>query len=111
MFRDIPSLQLVECSGELLDSSIDILGISIFTTVSHAVVAYVNLRSGECSTSGSYSSCVIDKSDTRKTRLVVLVDDLTENQSRAYGCNVTSFRAGHSHVVSWSISVHGLSRY
>lgn len=59
-----------------------------------------------CSSRGTYSACVLDHADTRRTRLIMLVTDLAEGEVRVYGCNITSFRSGVDvHQVSWSLAV------
>lgn len=96
----------VECSGVPLDSGTDVLGIALYTSEDRRVLAYVNMKNSMCSSRGTYSACVLDHADTRRTRLIMLVTDLAEGEVRVYGCNITSFRSGVDvHQVSWSLAV------
>lgn len=104
-FRGINSLLEVVCSPRVLSSSQPIFAMTLYTAADNRVLAYVNLKDNECSTSESYSACNIDKLDSHKTRLVTLVDDLDLGQTRSYGCNITSLRHGQNHVITWSLEV------
>lgn len=104
-FRGINSLLEVVCSPRVLSSSQPIFAMTLYTAADNRVLAYVNLKDNECSTSESYSACNIDKLDSHKTRLVTLVDDLDRGQTRSYGCNITSLRHGQNHVITWSLEV------
>lgn len=104
-FKGLPFMKTVECSGERLGPDTTLLAITMFAGSNNDVLAYINLRDNLCSTSAIYSACVIDVIDYRKTRLVVLVTDLRVDEPREYKCNVTSFRAGHSHVITWTLRV------
>lgn len=104
-FRGIESIQVIECSGNVLHSDIDLFGMTLFTPVDNKILASVNLKSNECVTSHSYSSCLIDSKDTRKTRLLTLVFEWSDDAHRLFGCNVTSFRASQPHLISWFIRI------
>lgn len=111
-FLGIPSIQQIVCSGEVLESETALLGMTLFSRHDNIILAYVNVRDNECSTSASYSACYIDYNDYRKTRLITLVTDFPEDRtSRAYGCNITGFRAGKAHLLSWSVDVMWISMY
>ena len=104
-WHGIPSIQEVECTGQALGSDSDVLSMAIFSLADNSVLTSVNLRKNECSTTHSFSACEISH-DSRNTRLVTLVMDLREGETRVLGCNVTSFRTGgHSAIYSWSLQV------
>lgn len=105
------TVQQVECSGHVLEPDVTLFGMTLFAGANHDVLAYVNLRDKECATSRVYSACVIDGSDYRKTKLMALVLDLRDDESRMYGCNVTSLKSGKGHIISWSIHLRLTSGY
>ncbi|KAK7458974.1 hypothetical protein BaRGS_00039030, partial [Batillaria attramentaria] len=103
-FNNVIDLQ---CSGHILGSDIDVLTIVLYVVRNDQVVASANIGKRECSTSGSFSSCVFDAVDSRRTVLRTLVADLREAEWREYGCNVTSFKTGgRVKTTSWSLRVH-----
>lgn len=108
-FNGIPTIQEVECSGKTL--GLDLVGITLFSVPDNKIIAYVNVKDKECSTSsGAYSACVFDPLDVHKTRLITLVFGFEDSAgTRSYGCNVTRFRAGQTQVVMWSIRVQQTS--
>ncbi|XP_025101744.1 uncharacterized protein LOC112568586 isoform X30 [Pomacea canaliculata] len=69
------------------------------------VLASWVVKGNECSTSLEYSACVVDRSDYRHTRLVSIIPDMIDGESRLYGCNITGYRAAQLHFVSWSLRV------
>ena len=84
----------------------------LYAADSTGILAAANLRKQECSTSKSYVACRIDATDTRKSKLKVLVDDLVEGESRVYGCNVSAFVSGmRAQLYSWSITVYRISKF
>lgn len=111
VFRDIPSIYEVECSGNALESNIDLLGITLFHVEGNHKIASVNMRVNECSSSDTFSSCYIDQMESRKSRLATLVVDLKADETRMFGCNITGFRAGLGHFVTWLHAVRHLSMY
>ncbi|KAK7488914.1 hypothetical protein BaRGS_00019871, partial [Batillaria attramentaria] len=105
-FRGIPSLKEVECSGEKLRPELKVVSLRLFKLPGQSLLAYIDHLDNECSTYGEFASCVIDKSDRRKSRLRTLVSDLQEGESRVYGCNATTTNPfGEVHVSTWSILV------
>ena len=84
----------------------------LYAADSTGILAAANLRKQECSTSKSYVACLIDATDTRKSKLKVLVDDLVEGESRVYGCNVSAFVSGSRvQLYSWSITIYRISKF
>ena len=76
------------------------------------MLAHSNPMTKECITFGDFSSCAMDTSDTRNSRLRVLVSDLEEGESRRYGCTASSFGPfGETNVVTWSVQVERNSKY
>lgn len=110
LFREIPFVHEVECSAKDAPSELSLLGIALFTATDEKNLAFVNLKDGDCSTSGSYSACVIDRNDFRNSKLVTLVTDLREAETRVLGCNITSFKAGKTHLLTWYVHVQQQSK-
>lgn len=105
-FRGFNTITEMECSGASLTSDVDVFSLVIYTVSDDHVMASANVGREECSTSGSFSSCVFDPRDSRRTRLRVLVTDLSEAERRVYGCNVTVFRTGgRVKTVTWMLRV------
>ncbi|KAK7488916.1 hypothetical protein BaRGS_00019873 [Batillaria attramentaria] len=105
-FRGFSSLQEVECSGANLSSEVKLLSLRIFQNSEDSVLAFMNLWTNECTTHVNYSSCKIDSSDTRKSRLRILVSDLEEGESRSYGCKASIFHsAGDTSSMTWTLNV------
>ncbi|XP_076457957.1 uncharacterized protein LOC143291754 isoform X2 [Babylonia areolata] len=94
----------VECSGEVLDSSTDLLTMVLYHVPDKRKVATANLKSGECSTSDHFSSCLIGRHDSHRTKLRTLVLDLSPEEPRRFGCNLTTFSTdGTTSIISWTI--------
>lgn len=106
LFKGIPTIHEVECSGETLHSDVTVFSMTLYSVEHSEVLAFVNLRDNECATSGVYSACAIDKNNYRMSRLISLLLDLKENERRTYGCNITSLRSGKAYLVSWMIEVY-----
>ncbi|KAK7488917.1 hypothetical protein BaRGS_00019874 [Batillaria attramentaria] len=103
LFKGMPSIQEVECSGESIGS--DMVGITLFTARDNRVIAYFDADDEKCFTSSFYSACLTDGRERHRTKLVTLVADVSDSEPRLYGCNVSIFRAGRPGVVSWSVKV------
>ncbi|KAK7105434.1 hypothetical protein V1264_016813 [Littorina saxatilis] len=111
-FQGFYNLQEIQCSGENLPPDSDLLGIVLYSVKPSLLLAAANLRKQECSTSSSYIACHLDTADTRKSKVKALVDDLTEGQSRVFGCNISAFVDGTRMTsFSWFITVHHISEY
>ena len=100
------SLQEVECTGRGLKPEVDVMSLSLFRTTDKFVLATLNVFKNSCFTHTDFSSCYIDQSDSRKSRLRILVSDLEEGESRKYGCkaNIIDTR-GETTSSNWSILV------
>ena len=111
-FRNISSIQEVECSGVALGPEISLLSLKTYTLLNSTVTAYLNIMKNECITLNEYSSCVIDSSNTRNSRLRFLVHDLGEGESRSYGCVAVSFKSLEETTTwTWTITVTRPSEY
>ncbi|KAK7488929.1 hypothetical protein BaRGS_00019886, partial [Batillaria attramentaria] len=107
-FHGIESLQEVECWGGALGAEVTLYSLKIFTIPGQEVVAFAQPFTNNCVTFAEFSSCSIDTSDTRKSRVRVLVPDLEDGESRTYGCNATSFKSfDHYKFSTWSLVVTG----
>ncbi|KAL8577606.1 hypothetical protein ACOMHN_036797 [Nucella lapillus] len=110
-FMGLPTVHEVSCSAHTLDPSLKIYVISLFALPTNRIVAYVDLMDGRCATSAEFASCVLDVTDTRRTRLVVLAQDVGWGEWRQYGCNVTSNYQGQAYIVSWTLRLTGRTSY
>lgn len=90
-FKNIPEIQEVECWPGNMESDLKLLSLSLYRVSDKSVLALLNVYTNNCLTHGEYSSCVIDASDPRKSKVRVLVADLQEGESRTYGCDVKAF--------------------
>ena len=93
-FQGFHDITEVECTGRLLDADSDLLTLVLFTQHDDRILASANLKSRECSTSSSFSSCLIELRDSHGTRLRSLVVDLPEGRARVVGCNATGLKSG-----------------
>lgn len=104
-------MQEVECSGEQLDSDTTVSSITLLDSTGN-ISASVNVQTGECLSSTSFSQCTLDRFDSRKTRLRMLAMDLKEGVTRDYFCEVTSLRSGQrAKILTWSLKVYGFSKW
>ena len=111
IFKDIPSLQEVECSGGSLKPEVTLLSLQMHRLSDSKTLASLNVFLNTCVTLSSYSSCVIDSGDTHKSRLRVLVDDLAEGESRGYGCTVNTVKSvGNPVTLNWTIHIRRNSK-
>lgn len=110
-FLGIPYMQQVECSGSSLPSGSSLYAMVIYERRGDRIVSSVDIQNKECSTSDYFNACSIDDRQPRKTRLTILVSDLSEGESREYGCNASlKTSSGRFKVESWFITVRGLSK-
>ncbi|KAL8577601.1 hypothetical protein ACOMHN_036792 [Nucella lapillus] len=124
-FRGLPNIQQVECSGQGLSPDSDVFSLTLFslprkltssfaaTTSASAslanqkngsILAFVNLKNNECSTTSSYSACVVDHKESQRSRVVSLVMDVEEGDTVWLGCNVSWFRSGVFDSVTWRLA-------
>ena len=109
-FHNLPRIQQVECSGTSLDADTTVSSMILYDS-SETIIASVNTLTGECMTQASFSSCLLHKADTRRTRLRTLAMDLEEGESRTYGCEVTSLRSGErAKIITWSLTVRAVRK-
>lgn len=103
-FKGIPHIHAVECVSE--STGWDLVGMTLYTPYDNQVVAYISAKDRQCfSSSGAFSSCVLDLDTARVAKLVTLAVDLRDRESRTFGCNVSRFQAGHTHLTSWVVRV------
>ena len=111
-FRGHPNVQHVQCTGEALTSDSNVLLMTLFEHPNDTTVASVNYGNNQCSTSAMFSSCEIDVTNSRKTRVNTLLVDLPYGEVRVFGCNVTFSRAhGRSGFKTWFLGVNVTGRY
>ncbi|XP_076457966.1 uncharacterized protein LOC143291754 isoform X10 [Babylonia areolata] len=106
-FQGFHELQELQCSGESVPPDSDIVAMVLYEAGKSRVLAAANVGKRQCSTSHRFVACHLDPTDTRKSRLKVLIDDLAEGQSRVYGCNVTFLTSTmETKIAKWSTTVH-----
>lgn len=110
-FHDLRTVQQVECTGHFLTPASDLFSLTLYSVRDNTIIAYANLRSSRCSTSSLYSACFLDPLNSRGARLVTLVHDLERDETRMYGCNVSSFQFGRVMLRSWRITVRSQGEY
>ena len=111
-FQGIPNIQELSCSGQALDADSTLSSMILFTAADDKIVAQANIVSKECSTTGVFTSCVLHATDTRRTLLRTLVMDLQRDQTRRYGCEISSVRSGErAKTQSWFFEVTGRSKW
>ena len=112
LFKGFPSLQEIECTTGSLKAEVNVFSLKLFTVPENGMLAHANPVKNDCVTFEEYSSCEIDSSDTRNSRLRVLVSDLREGERRNYGCTASSFGPfGETNVARWSLVVKRNSEY
>ena len=85
----------MECTGRLLDPDSDLLTLVLFTRHGDRILASANLKSGQCTTSSAFSSCLLRPRDAHGTRLrALIVVDPPEGLPKVLGCNATGVRSG-----------------
>ena len=105
-FKDIPQLQEVECWPGNLEADMKLLSLSLYRVRDESVLALLNVLTNSCLTHGEFSSCTLDTSEPRKSKVRVLVADLEEGESRTFGCDVKAFTSrGESTKTSTSLVV------
>ncbi|KAL8563675.1 hypothetical protein ACOMHN_035409 [Nucella lapillus] len=102
-FQGSPNITEVQCSGRAMDLDGDLLTLVLFSLDRHRILASVNLKSRECTTSTLFTSCLIDEASSHRTKLRTLIVDLPEGRSRGFGCNVTWFKSSGRLVTRTSL--------
>ena len=111
-FKGFPSIQEVECMGRGLKPEVKLLSLRLFRSSDGFVLASLNVFANNCLTYTAYSSCVVNTTDTHKSRARVLVPDLEEGGSREYGCTATVMGSeGVARELNWSVLVFRKSEY
>ena len=126
-FQGMPSILTLSCSGRVLPPDTKLMALVLFTVNRHNhhnhrsrgdddddnnIVASMDLIDGECYTSDSFSSCDIKKRDSKGSAVKTLVMGLHEDESRRFGCEVTSRRTGgRTQVYSWFLDVRKNREY
>ena len=111
-FKGFLSLLEVECSAAEVRTELRVFSLKMFSLPDNIVLATANPMVNECVTFRDFSSCSIDRVDTRHSKLRVLVSDMEEGEVRRYGCRVNSFDSfGDTVTSTWSISVERESEY
>ncbi|KAK7490259.1 hypothetical protein BaRGS_00018420 [Batillaria attramentaria] len=106
----MPAILEVECSGSTLSGDADPLSMALFekTRGQDRVLATLNLKNKECSTTDVFTSCVIDEKNSRKSSVKVLLLGLSQKETRVYGCDVTTLKSGdRPAITSWLLNVTG----
>ena len=105
-FKGFSSIQEVECLGRGLKPEVKLLSLRLFRSSDRFVLASLNVFANNCLTYTDYSSCVVNTTDTHKSRARVLVYDLEEGQSREYRCTATVVESeGVARELNWSVLV------
>ena len=128
-FEGVPSILTLSCSGRVLPPDTKLMALVLFTVNRHDVhhshrnedndndndnniVASMDLIDEECYTSDSFSSCDIKKRDSKRSSVNTLVLGLREEETRRFGCEVSSRRTGgRTQVYSWYLDVRRNREY
>ena len=117
IFGHVPNLQVLECSGLALDSSEDLLSMTIFTSRRRrggddVTLVSVNLRKGDCSIAeNSFSLCKVNDANSRMTSLQTLIPNPAgSDPPTEYRCNATGYESpGRVRTQTWSLTVSAIS--
>ena len=111
-FKGFQSLQEVECTGRDLKADVDLLSLSMFRMSDSSVLGTLHVIKNSCFTRSDFSSCHIDLENSRKSKLRLLVSDLSEGESREYACKANAINTlGESEISTWNILVSRASEY
>jgi len=83
-FKGFPSLQEVECTGRALKPEVKLLALQMYRLPEQRLLASMNVMTKECVTLGDFASCVVERTDTKTSKLKVLVADLNEGESSEF---------------------------
>lgn len=112
IFKGIPSLHEVECTGRNLKPEVKLLALQMYTLPDHVLLATLNVISNTCVTLGEMASCVVNKTNSHKSKLRILVSDLEEEDRRQYKCTGNTLDSyGLSEVITWELTVTRHSKY
>lgn len=94
-----------------MDPEVKLLSLQIHRLSDDKELSSLNVFSNSCVTAVDYSSCVIDTSDSHRSRLRTLVYDLDEGESREYRCTVyTVTPRGKPNTFDWTVVVSRSSK-
>lgn len=111
-FRNIPTIQEILCTGSALESDANLLSLTLFRFSDNFTLASLNMGNRECSTSATFSSCLIRESDSKKSTIRALVTDLQAGESQKYVCEASSLKPGERiKVAYWSLTITGKRMY
>ncbi|KAK7490290.1 hypothetical protein BaRGS_00018451 [Batillaria attramentaria] len=106
IFQGIPTIQEVSCSGQALASDSSVFSMSLYAE--RRLLAQVNVMNKECTTSGTFSSCLVHQRDSRSTELRTLVMDLGQNETREFTCELVNQKSGEkAKTDTWSLVIEG----
>ncbi|XP_025102308.1 uncharacterized protein LOC112568945 isoform X2 [Pomacea canaliculata] len=104
LFLTFDNIHRVVCSGASLEADVDVMAMVLYRVADDRVLAYVNQAKQECTTSELFVSCDVDTTDSKRSRLSVLISDLAEGETRTLGCNISTIAAGgRFRTLSWRI--------
>jgi hypothetical protein len=86
-------LQELECSGNTLSADVKLLSLKLVTLPEATLLASLNLYTDTCLTFTEYSSCTNSSDNTHRSRLRLLVHDLSEGDSNEYGCTANTMNS------------------
>ena len=111
-FKGFSSLQEVECTGGSLKPEVKLIALQMYKLPENKLLASMNVISKECVTWGDYSLCRVNTTDTHKSKVKLLVADLSDGESREYKCTANTYDSyGFSKVFTWTTMVKQLSEY
>jgi hypothetical protein len=109
-FRGFHSIQEVECSGVTLDPTVKLISLKLVKLPESDVLGSLNVIGNTCLTYGDYSSCIVYPDESHRSKLRVLVHDLSEGESREFGCTANTVNtAGDVIFENWKLLVIRIS--
>jgi hypothetical protein len=111
IFKNIPSLQEVECSGRSLPAEVKLMSLTMSTSDKSSLVI-LNVITNSCLTQSEYSSCYVDGTNSHESLVRMLVSDLQEGESNEYLCEALALNSqGKAETTVWNIEVIRPSKY
>lgn len=105
-FPPVPWIVEIECSGRTLDADVDVLSMSLYDKDANEVLATLNLKTGDCTTTRRFSSCTRSQRGSHDSRISILFADIAGDATKSVGCDVTTLRSGERpSITSWFLSV------
>ena len=115
-FLDIPNIQEVQCTAHgIFDPEVELLSLTLFRVDSRGgILSTLNTVKQSCRTFTFYSSCVLDKTSSKKSSVNILLEELIQGQLTEIGCNATMLSTSGPipvySTVFWSTMVYGPRR-